>query len=168
MASRGWCLALGLALSLVLPVVSGCRQPVAHEVELRLLAPGIRSQDLATLRDPRLGAVLVADDEIIGYVPASHCLRVTAAARQRVMGQQVPVAGTPFALCVDGGPVLVGALWTPISSLSFDGVVIMVLNGEQGQLCLQGGYPGSFVTQGEDPRDSAKLLQAFRQAGRLP
>jgi hypothetical protein len=156
-----------LALLLVVWAADACQRAAAGQVTLCLLDPSIASSDLATLERPALGPVLISDDDIMGYEQATHCLLVTDAAWERVMNQQVPVSGTPFALCLDGEPLLVGSLWTPLSSLGFDGVVIMVLIGEQGQLCLERGYPGPTAGADPNPRVDPRLIGALRQRGKL-
>ena len=62
-----------------------------------------------------------------------------------------------------------GAFWTPISSLSFDGVTIWKPYSSQGPrvITLELGYPSSSFYGGKDPRNSAEILNSLEQAGKL-
>jgi hypothetical protein len=43
---------------------------------------------------------------------------------ERISSLEVPVRGKSFVACVDRKPIYWGAFWTPISSISFEGVTI--------------------------------------------
>lgn len=147
------------------------------------LLPGVRSADLATLdlaaltlRQPPFlrGDDIVAD--IIAYTPARHELALTLDALHRVQdlfAAPVPVSGVPFVVTVDRQPIYAGAFWTPLSSLSFDGVVIldpMVLPNEtpaHPAIRIDLGCPGPDFFTGPDPRNDPRILAAFKAAGKL-
>ena len=155
---------------LALFLASGCGTRPIAALDIRLLAADIRPRDLAIASHPshlRLGEILVSSDEILSYRAETHCLRLSGDAWDRLQTLRVPVGGIPFAVCLDGQPVYAGALWTALSSLIFDGVVIMLPSIEEGTICVEMGYPGPNFATGEDPRGDAQILQALRSAGKL-
>ena len=82
--------------------------------------------------------------------------------------QPVKVAGIPFVVCVGSQRIYSGALWTPASSVSYDGVVILQLFDNDGttiQLTL--GYPGPKLFTGSDPRADSRIMRALEQANKL-
>ena len=152
---------------LALLLASGCGTRPIAALDIRLLAPDIRPRDLAIASHLSLGEILVSADEIVSYQAETHCLRLSGDAWDRLQTLRVPVGGIPFAVCLDGQPAYAGALWTPLSSLSFDGAVIMLPSIEEGTICVEMGYPGPGFASGEDPRGDAQILQALRSAGKL-
>jgi len=81
----------------------------------------------------------------------------------------VPVQGKSFLVCVDKAPVYWGAFWTPVSSMSFDGVTIWKPLGTQEPkvITLELGYPSSSFYIGEDPRNNTAVIKSLEQAGKL-
>ena len=77
--------------------------------------------------------------------------------------------GKSFVVCVDHKPVYWGAFWTPISSISFDGVTIWKPFGSQKPdvVTLELGYPSSSFYGGNDPRNNAEAIKSFEAAGKL-
>ena len=72
-------------------------------------------------------------------------------------------------VCVDKKSVYFGAFWTPISSISFDGVTIWKPYSSQGPpvVTLELGYPSSSFYGGQDPRNTAETLESLDRAGKL-
>ena len=161
---------LVLCCTLVVVGLLAACQPRSEElVDIRLLGPEITSADLAG-RDPAdvaglsLADVLLNDEEIVGYDRDEHALLVTAEAWDRLQAMRVPVNGIPFAICLDGEPVYAGCLWTFISSLSYDGVTILLPTvGEDDRLPIELGYPGNAFFSWDDPRDDARMLRALSE-----
>jgi len=158
---------LSMVLLLGLILLAACLPQPETPVELRLLGSQITAADLAG-RDPAqvdglpLGEVLLADEEILGYDREEHAILVTTEAWERLNTMGVPVNGVPFAVCVDGEPLYAGCLWTMVSSLSYDGVTILLpAMGEDDRLPIELGYPGSDFFSWDDPRDDARLLEAL-------
>jgi len=81
----------------------------------------------------------------------------------------VPVRGKSFLVCVDKKPIYFGAFWTPISSISFDGVTIWKPLGvhEPYVVTLELGYPSASFYGGDDPRNSPEVLTTLEKAGKL-
>jgi hypothetical protein len=107
--------------------------------------------------------------DIITYNAQTHEIKLTDEAFERIANLEVPVSGKPFLVCVDGSPIYWGAFWTPISSLSFDGVTIWQPMGSQESkiITLELGYPASSFYKGEDPRNDPVVLDSLERSGKL-
>lgn len=111
---------------------------------------------------------IIAADEILSYSASSHDLTLAPGAIARLRGFKVPVQGLGFVIRDGSAPLLAGAFWTPISSLSFDGLTINVpLEAKGDTLHLYSGYPMLDAAVPNDPRDDARLLDGFRRMGKL-
>ena len=114
---------------------------------------------------------LISGKDIIFYEQASHSIELTPVAYRRLQMEfpkQVKVSGIPFVVCVGSQRIYSGALWTPASSISYDGVVILQPFDNDGttiQLTL--GYPGSEAFTGSDPRDDPRIVRALERAKKL-
>ena len=77
--------------------------------------------------------------------------------------------GKSFVVCVNREPIYWGAFWTPISSVSFDGITIWKpLNSQEPEVIkLELGYPSPAFYEGEDPRNNAEVMESLEQAGKL-
>ncbi len=107
--------------------------------------------------------------DIISYNAQTHEIKLTDAAFKRISGLEVPVRGKSFLVCVDKAPIYWGAFWTPISSMSFDGVTIWMPLGQQeaSVISLELGYPSPSFYKGEDPRSNPVVMESLEQAGKL-
>ncbi len=112
---------------------------------------------------------IVSAEDVITYNAQTHELKLTGEAFERISELEVPVQGRSFMVCVDKQPIYWGAFWTPISSISFDGVTIWKPYSSQGPaiITLELGYPSSAFYGGEDPRNSPEISQSLEQAGKL-
>ena len=132
-------------------------------------ATALAGSDLADL--PLRDQPLLAEEDLAWYDGETHEMALTPEALARV--QQVFVTpirtnGIPFVACVGQTPIYSGAFWTPLSSQSYDGVVILQLLGaDQTTIQLSLGYPGPFDFTGEDPRSDPRVLEALEEAGTL-
>jgi hypothetical protein len=135
----------------------------------------LTKQDIPPAQMEALGHVnptdqpIVSIQDIITYNAQTHEIKLTDEAFERIASLEVPVRGKSFMVCVDGAPIYWGAFWTPISSISFDGVTIWKPYSSQGPavITLQLGYPSSSFYGGEDPRNSPEILKSLQQAGKL-
>src|SRR4030042_6836791 len=75
---------------------------------------------------------LIGLSDIVTYYADTHHIALTASAFKRISELEVPVRGKSFVVCVNRVPIYWGAFWTPISSLSFDGVTIWKSLSSQG------------------------------------
>jgi hypothetical protein len=107
--------------------------------------------------------------DIITYNAQTHELKLTTSAFERISQLDVPVRGKSFVVCVDRKPIYWGAFWTPISSISFDGVTIWkpLSLEEPHVITLELGYPSSSFYGGEDPRNNPEVMRSLEQAGKL-
>ena len=112
---------------------------------------------------------LISSEDVITYNAQTHEIKLTDQAFERTCELEVPVEGRAFMVCVDKEPIYWGAFWTPISSISFDGVTIWQPYSSQDPavIALQLVYPSSSFYGGEDPRDNPETLRALKQAGKL-
>jgi hypothetical protein len=110
---------------------------------------------------------VIAGQDIFSYSLKSHELRLSPEALKRISDMKVPLNGLAFVACADGEPALAGAFWTPLSSLSFDGVSILSWPvTEQAAVRLDWGYPAQMASM-DDPRDNPRLIKALEKAGKL-
>lgn len=116
---------------------------------------------------PRAAQPFLTLNDVLTYTQATHTLTLTPEAWQHLAMLEVPVNGLPFVLYVRGEPIYAGALWTPLSSLSYDGVTMLWPSGLTETLRLDLGYPGPAFFTGDDPRADPRLLQVLTEAGKL-
>jgi hypothetical protein len=151
-------------------MLSGCSAP-NHEGFAVYLTKG----DIPPAQMPALSHVDIAEqpviamNDIVSYNAKIHEIMLTTEAFDRISSLEVPVRGRSFVVCVDRNPIYWGAFWTPISSMSFDGVTIMKPLGSQDSkiIKLEAGYPSSSFYRGEDPRNNAEVMGLLEQAGKL-
>jgi len=112
---------------------------------------------------------VISSEDIITYSAQTHEIRLTDQAFERICALEVPVQGRAFMVCIDKQSIYWGAFWTPISSISFDGVTIWqpYCGRDPAVITLQLGYPSSSFYGGEDPRNSPEILGSLEQAGKL-
>ena len=132
-------------------------------------------EDIPPAQMEALSHVNIADQPIISiidvitYNAQTHEIRITENAFNRIADLEVPVQGKSFLVCVDKAPIYWGAFWTPISSMSFDGVTIWKPLGSQEPkvITLELGYPSSSFYSGEDPRNNTAVMKSLEQASKL-
>jgi hypothetical protein len=170
MKNKGWLWFLLLLLAAV-----ACR-PAPDETSfgIYLLAEDRAATDLSGV-DPETLALqdepLIGLADIVSYDANSHGIELTAGAYRRLMDvfpRPVRVDGIPFVVSAGGEVIYQGALWTPASSLSYDGVIIMEPMDPEGRtIGIALGYPSPIVYTGNDPRGDARILDALEAAGKL-
>ena len=110
-------------------------------------------------------------NDIVTYNSATHEIILADDAFKRVaaLQTQISVYGKSFVVCVNRSPVYWGAFWTPISSVSFNGITIEIPMKSPGNnsITINPGYPSATYFKGEDPRNNAAVVGALRQAGKL-
>jgi len=161
---------LAVTIVCVLLISSGCSTP-NHEGVAVYLTKG----DIPPAQLPALSHIDIADQpviatkDIVSYNAETHEMTLTTEAFDRISSLEVPVRGRSFVVCVDRKPIYAGAFWTPISSMSFDGVTIWKPLGQKESkvIKLELGYPSSSFYGGADPRNNAEVMESLRQAGKL-
>ena len=151
----------------VLLMTIGCHAP-NHEGFAIYLTKG----DVPPAQMPALSHIDIAEqpvialDDILSYDADTHEMTLTKEAFSRIATLEVPVSGKSFVVCVDSQPVYWGAFWTPVSSMPFNGVTIRKPFNSQGPkvIRLELGYPSPSFYEGEDPRNSAEVLDSLEQS----
>jgi hypothetical protein len=112
---------------------------------------------------------VIASGDIVDYNWNTHEILLTPDAFKRLDAMQVPTNGVSFIVCVDKSPVYRGAFWAGYSSLSFNGVTIMVKPGpaKENTIQITLGYPEFSFYSGEDPRSEKRIKDALEKAGKL-
>lgn len=163
-----------LLLMVLAFVFSSCQSAKNDSFAIYLLTKNIPAAELVGVdinqweieKEP-----ILSINDIVSYAKSEHTLQLTQAAYTRVQNifpTPVRVGGIPFMVCAGGERIYTGAFWTPLSSLSYDGVVILQSFDPTGttiQIAL--GYPGSDFFAGNDPRDDPRILQALEQENKL-
>ncbi len=157
-------------------LLAACARPAAPISEgfaiyllAEKLSPAeVAQADLGTLKledEP-----ILSTEDIVAYARGTHEVTLTPSAMERLGQLKVPVsgAGVPFVVCVDKEPIYSGAFWSPLSSLSFDGVVIMLLPGVMpGAQLDYARIEANFIGERPDPRPDPRILRALERAGKL-
>jgi hypothetical protein len=157
-----------LVLSAV--TLAGCNRGGAEGLAIYLTRDDIPPASMGTLDKTALTSVpLISLKDVISYNQQTYELELSTEAFQRIAALNVPVRGKSFVVCVDSRPVYWGAFWTPISSLSFDGVTIWKpYDAEQAPVVtLEIGYPGPSFYSGQDPRNTPEVINSLQKAGKL-
>jgi hypothetical protein len=163
-----------VCICLLLLMLAACRAEKEKAFALYLVS-GIsdpRQVDEAELADiPLEENPVIAEDDIISYSPETHEMELTEGAYARVNSLftlPVDVDGVPFVVVVGEEPIYSGAFYTPASSISYSGVVIMQPLGENARTLSFGlGYPGGGFFEGTDPRSDSRIIDRLRIADKL-
>ncbi len=114
---------------------------------------------------------LIATDELVNYVWEFHAFDLTQDAYQKLIiafSRGLPASGLPFVIVAYGERIFAGAFWSPISSVSYDGVtIIQPFDPSSQPLLITLGYPDASYFEGEDPRNDPRLESALDDAGVL-
>ena len=161
---------LTVVLICLLLVSSGCAATKGEGFAIYLT-----KEDIPPAQMPALSHVDIADQPIISmkdvitYNAQTNELRLTPSAFERISSLEVQVRGKSFIVCVDKNLIYWGAFWTPISSISFDGVTFWKPYSSQGPavITLELCYLSSSFYGGEDPRNSLEILKSLKQADKL-
>ena len=155
-------------------VLSGCRSIQDDKFAIYLLAQDIPAAKLSQLdinqmvlqNDP-----IISNDDIVSYDGGDHTIELTRRAYnriQQIFSVPLRVNGLPFIVCVGKERIYAGAFWTPVSSLSYDGVVIMQpFDTTKTAIQISLGYPVSGVFTGNDPRADPRIFKSLEQNRKL-
>jgi hypothetical protein len=158
-------------LLFLIPFTSGsCAPKEVEEFAIYLTREDIPPAKMATLSQTDLADVpLISIKDIIYYNSQTYELKLTSEAFQRICNLKVPVQGKSFIVSVDKKPVYWGAFWTPISSISFNGITIWqpIKTAKPEVITFETGYPSSSFYGGNDPRNSPEILNSLEKAGKL-
>lgn len=172
-----------LILILIVIALSACQTPVVEQPtslegepfaiyllsDVQITGPDVKKYDLKDL--PLAELPVIGTDDIVSYDWSYHGINLTEEAYLRLLALfmgGLPSSGVPFVLLAYEQPIYAGAFWSPLSSLSFDGVAIMQPLDPAGQtLYINLGYPSEDYFTGEDPRGDSRIQQALENAGIL-
>ncbi len=160
----------GIIAILIVLMLSDCTIPLGEGFAIYLTKGDIPPAQLASLSHVDTAEEpVISMKDIVTYNAQTYELKLTKSAYERICKLDVPVRGRSFVVCVDGNPIYCGAFWTPISSMSFDGVTIWkpLIVREPYIIKLQLGYPSSSFYGGKDPRSSPEIIRSLEQAGKL-
>jgi hypothetical protein len=112
---------------------------------------------------------IISINDLVTYNAQTHEMKLTTSAFNRVCQLEVPITGKSFMVCVNKEPIYWGAFWTPISSISFDGVTVLkpLSSQELNVITLELGYPSLSFFSGEDPRNNMEVMESLDQANKL-
>jgi hypothetical protein len=125
---------------------------------------------METVNQPALSDFpVISSQDIVTYNAQTHELKLTEAAFERISKLDIPVSGKSFIVCVNRQPVYWGAFWTPVSSISFNGVTIWkpIDPLTTPIITLELGYPSPSFYGGNDPRNQPDILKSLQRAGKL-
>jgi hypothetical protein len=160
---------LSLLLIIVFAITSSACKPIKEDgFAIYLLTQNIPANELSQI-DINLLTLetkpIISNDDIISYDKTNHIIELTQVTYTRV--QQIfpiPVNGIPFVVCVGNERIYTGAFWTPISSISYDGVVIMQpFNAKDTTIQITLGYPGPDFFTGNDLRADSRIMKALEE-----
>jgi hypothetical protein len=154
----------------VVIILSGCTASKSEGFAVYLTKEDIPPARMETLSHVEIAEQpIISMGDIITYNAQTHELKLTDTAFERISQLEVPVRGKSFLVCVDKAPIYRGAFWTPISSISFNGVTIWkpFNTRKPGVVTLELGYPSSSFYGGEDPRNNVEVIKSLKQAGKL-
>jgi hypothetical protein len=112
---------------------------------------------------------VISSQDIVIYNAQTHELKLTAVAFERISKLDIHVSGKSFIVCANRQPVYWGAFWTPVSSISFDGVTIWkpIAPLSTPIITLELGYPSPAFYGGNDPRNQPDILKSLERNGKL-
>jgi hypothetical protein len=157
-------------LSCLLFMSSGCSVPVQEGFAIYLTQEDIPPAQIPGLNQIEIQeSAFISASDVTSYNAQTHELKLTTDAYERIPLLEVPVRGKSFVVCVDKKPIYWGAFWTPISSISFDGVTIWKPFNPGGLpiVTLELGYPAPSFYAGVDPRNDPAILKSLKQSGKL-
>jgi len=166
-----------LLLILLLLIISsgiGCQPSKTEGFAIYLLEDDIQASDLSEKSLDQLDLQdepLLSQDDLLSYTQSTHEMELTDAAYQKLQNlfdNSVGVRGLPFVVTAEHQPIYTGAFWTPISSISFDSVVILRSFDPQNHILrIDLGYPTQEAFSDIDPRDDERIMEALIEAGKL-
>jgi hypothetical protein len=163
-----------LLITVLVLAFSACQSIKYDKFAIYLLAQDIPATELSQGDIDQLtlkSEPIISSDDIISYDATNHVMELTQAAYtrvQQIFPMPVKVDGIPFVVCVGKERIYIGAFWTPVSSLSYDGVVIMQpFETKPTTVQIALGYPISDVFTSNDPRADSRIMKALERDRKL-
>jgi hypothetical protein len=168
--SPGYIITVTGVIGSILVMLGGCATPTDEGFAIYLTKENIPPAEMEALSHVvPASQPIIGIDDIITYNAQTHEMKLTEKAFERISELYVPVRGRSFLVCVDKALVYWGAFWTPLSSMSFDGVTIWKPSYAQESeiITLELGYPAPSFYSGTDPRNNPAILNALEKTGKL-
>lgn len=159
-----------LLIAAVTITLSGCAVRTGEGFAIYLTREDISPAQMEALSHVGIAErPLISLADIVAYDAQTHEITLTETAFRRIFQLGVPVSGKSFMVCVDKNPVYWGAFWTPLSSISFDGITICkpLGEGDSPVITLELGYPSPSFYSGDDPRVNAEIIESLEKSGKL-
>lgn len=154
----------------MLVMLGGCNASRGEGFSIYLTKDDIPPQQIEALSYvEKVDQPIISMTDIITYNAQTHEIKLTAIAYERICNLEIPVEGKSFMVCIDRKPIYWGAFWTPVSSISFDGVTIRkpLTSQKLHVITLELGYPSSSFYRGEDPRNNTEIIKSLEISGKL-
>jgi len=175
---QNWCLKVRrtslkilrlLTMLLVVLLVSGCTSVKQDDFAIYLFKNKTLIETLASTpaRIELEDKPFISTQDIISYSKETHEIELTDDALEKVRNLDVPIKGRPFAVCLGQEIIYTGAFWTPISSIGFNGIIIMKPLAKSEYIQLEPGYPSESFYNGDDPRNNPRILECLQRSGKL-
>ena len=113
------------------------------------------------------GQLIISDEDIKYYSQQFHEIKLTPDGVSKIKALKVPTSGLPFKVKIGDEVVYTGAFWTALSSQSYSGIVINVLDIRDDIIKLEKGYPSDSFFHGEDPRGDPQIMSYLGKIGKL-
>jgi len=151
--------------------IPGCALIAKDQVNIFLITDESAYKDESNrmFMVPLASKPIITSSDIVAYDSEQHQIELKSRAYEKLKTLDVPVnVGLTFVVCVGIVRVYMGAFWSPVSSSSSDGVIIQwpLFEGNN-RISVQLGYPTESYFRGSDPRSNARLIQAFKNSGKL-
>lgn len=113
--------------------------------------------------------LVISDEEIVWYDKNSHEIKLTEEGAKKIEALKVVnlTYGEPFIIKLGNQQIYNGSFWTPISSMSYDGIVIETFVITDNTITLKKGYPTPNFFEGIDPRNDQRILDHFQKLNKL-
>ena len=121
------------------------------------------------------GDLVLSDQDIAAYVRATHEIKLNESGIAKWkswtshLGRPEGLYRKDFAIRIDNKEIYRGKFWSMISSLSYEGVVILDVAFPRAPdtIQIEYGYPGSWHGSKDDPRSSPEIFDFFAKKGML-
>lgn len=104
--------------------------------------------------------LVLSEEDIISYNETSHEIKLNEEGVKKIKTLNVPISGIPFVIKINGKKMYNGAFWSPFSSKSYSGIVILI---QDNSIKIETGYPSSEFFKGLDPRNNFEIIKYFQK-----
>jgi hypothetical protein len=159
-------------LTLILLIIPGCALIEKNQVNIYLVEDeaAYKDESARMFMVPLASTPIISNSDIVTYDSEQHQIELKPSAFEKLKNIGVPVdRGRLFIVCVGIVRVYMGALWSPLSSSSSEGVIIQQPLSSEGnnRITIQLGYPNESFFRGNDRRSDTRIMQALKNTGKL-